>query len=223
MGAKVTFDSANRLIVVTAAPVNGIVNLDVQVDLYSDMKEDLRASDTLASNPPAFLNSEGGVPTATGYTGQYFFLNNEEGWRIQPYDSDHELYLVGNLFPIAPAAAWWVSRPGRTIMVSREFSNLAQGIDTGGGGGATPGEIWSDPAALRVLGLLNENAFTDNTAFDGNGQVTSMRVRLFNSKTNCDAASDGGNETTGLLHTYLVTAVYEGLNKLRTYKMTSVP
>jgi hypothetical protein len=140
MGAKVTFNSADRLIEVTAAPVGGVVTLDVQVDLYSDMKEDMRLSNVLAGNPPALLNSIGGIPTATGYTGRYFFINNAEGWRIQPYDSDHELYLVGNIFAIDTDLPWWVARAGRTITVSREFSNLAQAVEVvTGGGGSTGG------------------------------------------------------------------------------------
>lgn len=131
MGAKVTFNSDTRLITVTAAPVDGVVSLDVQKDLYSDMKEDTLLSDALAANPPAFLPSQGGVPTATGFTGQYYFINNVEGWRIQPYDADHELYLVGNLLAIDTTAPWWVERASRTIVVSREFSNLA-GLSGGG-------------------------------------------------------------------------------------------
>lgn len=180
MGAKVTFDSESRLVVVTAAPVSGVVSLDVQVDLYSDMKEDIRASAVLAANPPAFLGSEGGVPTATGFTGQYFFLNNAEGWRIQPYDADHECYLVGNLFPIDPDAAWWVSRPGRTIMMSREFSNLAQAIAVGSG--ITPGDkteiidgVWAknlaalvgDDIAGAILLKLRKVALNDLILGDG--------------------------------------------------------
>lgn len=149
MGAKVTFDSDARLIVVTTVPVGGIITLDVQKDLYSDMKEDIRNSAILAANPPAFLNSEGGVPTASGYTGAYYFLNNVEGWRIQPYDADHQLYLVGNLFAIDPDVAWWVARAGRTISVSREFSNLAALV--GGGIGDEVESGLTGTQALRAI------------------------------------------------------------------------
>ena len=143
MGAKVTFDTANRLITVTTAPVSGVVTLDVEIDLYSDFKEDMAApSDLLAANPPPFLNSEGGVPTDDGFTGQYFFLNNAEGWRLQPYDADHELILTGNLQTSDATLPWWVSRSGRTIIVSRKFSNLAQGVSTGGSLTAT--QVWQN-------------------------------------------------------------------------------
>lgn len=152
MGAKVTFDSENRLVVVTAAPVAGVVTLDVQVDLYSDMKEDIRSSATLAANPPAFLPSMGGVPTATGYTGSYYFLNNTDGWRILPYDADHELYLVGNFQVINPDLPWWVARPGRTVLISREFSNLAAGVAVGGGAVWTSSEKGQIRDALGVDG-----------------------------------------------------------------------
>jgi hypothetical protein len=132
MAAKVTFNATDRLITVTAAPVAGVVTLDVQVDLYSAMKQDFQQlSNSLAKNPPPFLNSVGGIPTASGYTGAYYFLNNAEGWRIEPYDADHRLYLIGNLFPIDSTVDWWISRKTRTISISREFSNLASLV--GGG------------------------------------------------------------------------------------------
>jgi len=70
----------------------------------------------------------------------------------------------------------------------------------------------------RLLGLSHENAFIDNTVHDPDSQLLSARVRIFDSKTNCDAATDGGSETTGLIATYTITTVYDGINEFGTFK-----
>jgi len=75
----------------------------------------------------------------------------------------------------------------------------------------------------RVLGLNKENLFVDNTAFDPNGQLVSCRFRLFDSKTNCDLATDGGSETTGLIATYNFENTWEGLNQFKFFKQTLEP
>lgn len=72
----------------------------------------------------------------------------------------------------------------------------------------------------RILGLNHENIFIDNTEYDANTQLVLARVRLFDSRVNCDAATDGGSETTGLVATYQLTSTWEGLNQFRVFKQT---
>ena len=72
----------------------------------------------------------------------------------------------------------------------------------------------------KVLGLSQENIFIDNTVYDDDGQLVSSRVRVFDTKAHCDAASDGGSETTGLIATYDQTTVWEAVNQFMTYKQT---
>lgn len=78
-------------------------------------------------------------------------------------------------------------------------------------------------ALARLLGLSHENAFIDNTEFDAFGSMVSARVRIFNSKTNAEAATDGGSETTGLLATYQVTTTYSNECRMGTYRMVREP
>jgi len=75
----------------------------------------------------------------------------------------------------------------------------------------------------RALGLIHENIFVDETVFDADGQLVTCRTRLFDSQTNCDLATDGGAETTGLLATYSLTSTWEGLNKFKIFKQTLEP
>lgn len=73
-------------------------------------------------------------------------------------------------------------------------------------------------AVVRLLGLNHENAFIDETAFDVMSQLVGCRIRLFDSRTNAEAATDGGLENTGLIATYTMEAVHEGAGKLKTYR-----
>jgi len=71
----------------------------------------------------------------------------------------------------------------------------------------------------RVLGLVHENVFIDNTTYVS-GILTAARLRIFNSRATCEAATDGGSETGGLVATYAIAAATEaGSSDLKTYRM----
>lgn len=72
----------------------------------------------------------------------------------------------------------------------------------------------------RTLGLGHENIFIDNTVFDGNAQLVSARTRIFDTKAHCDAATDGGSETDGLIASYFLTTQWEALNKFQVFRQT---
>lgn len=71
---------------------------------------------------------------------------------------------------------------------------------------------------LRALGLVHENIFIDNTTYDDDSQLLTSRVRIFDSKANCDLATDGGSETDGLLATYTQTTDWDTINQFRYYR-----
>ena len=88
---KVAFNGESKLIIVNS----GANSLDIQIDLYSDWKEWIQESDN--SKFLAALRTVGGDPTIrTKQVAPYFFLMN--GWKIRPYEGDHTLTLIGNLF-----------------------------------------------------------------------------------------------------------------------------
>jgi len=78
-------------------------------------------------------------------------------------------------------------------------------------------------AVIRLLGLNHENAFIDNTNFDVTNQLLSCRVRLFDSKANAEIAQDGDSYAVGLIATYTMEAVHEGVGKLKTYRYVKNP
>jgi hypothetical protein len=75
---------------------------------------------------------------------------------------------------------------------------------------------------VRVLGLVHENVFIDNTVHDLDGQLVAARVRVFDSKANVELATDGGSETTGLVATYEMNTVYESQGLMGTYRMKRI-
>ena len=80
------------------------------------------------------------------------------------------------------------------------------------------GEDRTQAGVVRLLGLNHENAFIDNTEFDEFGQLIGCRVRIFDSKANAEEAQDGNSYAEGLIATYTMEAVHEGVGKLKTYR-----
>lgn len=117
--ADVTFNAVNKLITVTTAPVNGFVTVDVKADLYSAAKDDWLSDATLNRFTFPFTSDGGGNTAPT------FFLRNDLGWRIYPYDQDHELILTGNLRKTDEALAIYQPRATRTILITLESSAVA--------------------------------------------------------------------------------------------------
>lgn len=95
MGAKVTFDPATRSIIVTQAPVSGVVTLSIKVDVYSDGKEDW-LTDANLQKMKFPIRPIGGDTIPGGVIGDTYVI--EGGWTITPYEADHELILDGNVF-----------------------------------------------------------------------------------------------------------------------------
>jgi len=75
---------------------------------------------------------------------------------------------------------------------------------------------------VRVLGLVHENVFIDNTVHDVSGQLVAARVRVFASKTDVEFATDGGAETAGLISSYEMSTVYEGEGLMGSYRMKRI-
>jgi len=98
------------------------------------------------------------------------------------------------------------------------------GFDTGSHSLSIIGDKMPDKVDIaRLLGLNHENAFIDNTVHDADAQLVSARLRIFDSKVNAEAATDGGAEITGLVATWNMISIWEGVNKMKTFRMTLEP
>lgn len=156
MAAKVTVDLENKLLIAKA----GVTSLDVQVDLYSDLKEDwlANANGELGYDFP-FYESVGGNFLTTGkYLSGFYFLKS--GWRIRPDEADHELLIEGNLYSgEEPAEALTTATLGAyTVLVnlSRAFDALT--VQAGSGLDAA-----QDARLILIERLLRNRSVTDPT------------------------------------------------------------
>lgn len=122
MAAKVTFDTSIFEVVVTQTPdVNGFIDLDVQVDLFSDGKEDWLASANGGGDPALArfefpIEAIGGVQTADGKQGTLYLL--KAPWKLRLYDGDHELRINGVLRSNDGTRVWVPPVTPRTIAVT---------------------------------------------------------------------------------------------------------
>jgi hypothetical protein len=73
----------------------------------------------------------------------------------------------------------------------------------------------------RVMGLLHRNAILDLQAYDSLGQLTSARLRVFDSAANVPS-TPGGDETAGLLQKYDIAASYSSLNVVTKFTLKQV-
>lgn len=90
------FDGDNLLITLDA-PTNGVLQLDIQVDLYSDWKEWMLSSFQNQGYPQAFRTAAGDAISDTNTSVPYFFLRNDLGWRIRPFEADQTINIIGQL------------------------------------------------------------------------------------------------------------------------------
>ena len=84
-----------------------VVEVNV-AELYSHWKGAMVTDAGLMSLPPVWLSSVGGQDLGGGTAlDGYFFLNNEDGWKLAPEDRNHELRVNGNLYAADPGESVW--------------------------------------------------------------------------------------------------------------------
>jgi len=72
---------------------------------------------------------------------------------------------------------------------------------------------------VRLLGLNLENTFIDNTTYDANSMMLTGRLRVFDTRANTQAATEGGVGETGTVAVYTVESTHFGPNRVRTMRM----
>ena len=157
MVEKVIFDADSRLIIVD----NGVTSLDAEIDLYSAAKREWKDDPTLNKLKPPFRTVAGDPLGGTRVVGAYFFLQNQVGadWRIRPSEADHELVIVGNLYPEDSTQPMIVPTLGEyTVTVHIEKSSLTQKIISGSGvtqqdKEEIAEEVWTHTDGLKLSDL----------------------------------------------------------------------
>lgn len=127
-----TFDGDN-LLVTLDTPTGGVLDFDVQDDLYSEWKEYMIAAFENQKFPPLFTTFGGDGITATLSAGAYYTFNNTAGWRIKPDESDHDINLVGNLIALDPALPIFTPTTGGFTVFVNGLQPITTVVATGSG------------------------------------------------------------------------------------------
>lgn len=128
MAVKVEWDTTNKIIRVK----DGITDIDIQVDFYSDGKEDWLVSEDLSKFEFPF-RVVGGDDLAPGkiITPKYFL---KAPWVIKPYEGNHELTMDGDLFSNeSPPSGLTMATSGAytaTILFNRSFEAITTTVST---------------------------------------------------------------------------------------------
>lgn len=119
---KVTFDGENRIIQIA----EGITELSIDVDVYSDWKEWSVLRDN-TKYLAAFDESIGGENLETlRKLGSTYFLAN--GWRIRTWEGDHTLSVTGNIYTVEGDSPFITTREKHTILIQLRTSNLTDSV-----------------------------------------------------------------------------------------------
>ena len=72
---------------------------------------------------------------------------------------------------------------------------------------------------VRLLGLNKENTRIDNTNYDADSMLLTARLRVFDTKANALASTEGGIGEPGTIAEYTVESSHYGANRLKTMTM----
>lgn len=118
-----SFDGDNLIITLDS----GMVALDAEVDLYKAWK-----LWQLAGNmryPQAFRTIGGDALTGSVDAGAYFFIQNQNGWRIRPPEEDITILLTGNLAPEDSTLPILIPTLGNFTVLVQGIQPITQNID----------------------------------------------------------------------------------------------
>ena len=129
MGVKLTANTTTKTLDITLAPTLGNIDINVQIDVWSDLIEDWE--NTLALRRFTFpLVAIGGQTISSGKLGTTYVLLTP--WQIAPYEADHDFNIDGNLFTESALTKLVLPTIGAfTVTVNRNLSTLVEVVETG--------------------------------------------------------------------------------------------
>lgn len=116
-------------------------------EIYSEWKRWFKTG-TNSKWPLAFDTTGGDPVTATGNVAAYFFLRNDNGWRIRPPEEDLETVINGNMYPRDAALVTIVPTTGAftsQVTIERDASSVVSVT----GGGAS--DAWDALRSAHVI------------------------------------------------------------------------
>lgn len=180
------------------------------------------------------------TPSLSGvYELQVLIDFNKEIWHSQYQAWDEPTHLLANqardqadkidLAPVDPSSVTndsladqlFNKDAGKTFNAATDSLEALSDAIAASGSTIGPAIAQLQADLSRVLGLLHRNGMVDLQTYDGQGQLTSARLRVFDSPANVPA-TPGGNETVGLLHKYDIAAAYGGLNVVTKFTLKQI-
>jgi hypothetical protein len=126
--ASITFNGTAKTITIG---YDAAITSVQTIDIYSRWKD--WVLDGNAQYQAAFGDSVGGEDLGGGlFTGSFFFLRNDIGWRIVPANTDHELRVIGGLYPTDASAAIFSPPASANVLavIQRSAESFAPGEAT---------------------------------------------------------------------------------------------
>jgi hypothetical protein len=132
-----TFDGPNKIITLGDP---GISPTQSVPDIYSEWKTWSRLSDNLKWLPAFDLSVGGNDTNPPEKLDGYFFVRNDLGWRVKPFEATGVTTLAGNLFAFDTGTALYIATTGSfTAFIIGSVSSKALAVETGVSG-LTPTE-----------------------------------------------------------------------------------
>ena len=178
MGTKITFDPIKRKFVCDGPPVGGVIEIDLQVDLYSDGKEDWISDGTLdVMRFP--VDALGGNPFGSTTFGDAYLIT--DGWTFKPYEGDHVLRLVGDVGTDDGRQLVDTSIGAFTITIEYAQSAIVKVVETG-----TSGLTPQESTALIDIDTNVDTLLTDVTAMSAVIDLLKVANDLTNEQANAE-------------------------------------
>lgn len=127
-----TVFDGDTLTITLDTPTSGVLDLDIP-RLYSEWKEWQLAAFQNMGYPPAFRSVGGDAITATLNNVPFFFLRNDYGWRLKPFESDHTINITGQLAAQDPTLPLTKPTTGGFTVLGFNVQPVAQSIVSGSG------------------------------------------------------------------------------------------
>jgi hypothetical protein len=171
------------------------------------------------------LSAVGGDPLpGADFVGTTFFLEN--GWRIRPDETNHTLVVSGNLYTREGDSAFVNTLGSFNVRVESRISNLVDTIATGGSDLTAEDvtiAVWdaipTSPVTgsygehlVFALGLSKHNHRILTPTYNGDGLLTSAKVRIYPTRADVEA-------NTNQLNEYDVVATYNSEGLMTSYQM----
>lgn len=175
MSTTYTFNGATKIIVVD--DVGQSVVVGTAKGMYSAWK------DWVAAGNPQWdvaFRTIGGDDLGGGISaGDYYFLQNQFGWRIRPVERSHTLQINGNIYAEVPGTPSFVDTVGAyNVRVQVQTSSLTQTLSVGSGLTSGQDQALTDAKNAAVLAqkLLRNKLVTDPAdgkvkLYDDNGTL----------------------------------------------------